>query len=63
MDSTFVRLAKLKLEQKPRPEKREKKKVPVKEERKSVPEKSNEDQQVEKKVRYFLEKYSTIMIT
>lgn len=51
MTSTFVRLAKLKLEQKPKPEKKEKKKVPVKEECKPVHEKSI-DQDVEKKVRY-----------
>lgn len=51
MTSTFVRLAKLKLEQKPKTEKRVKKKVSVNEERKSVPDKSNEDQEVEKKVR------------
>ncbi|XP_026208900.1 hsp70-Hsp90 organizing protein 2-like isoform X2 [Anabas testudineus] len=48
MTSTFVRLAKLKLEQKPKPEKKEKKKVPVKEECKPVHEKSI-DQDVEKK--------------
>ncbi|XP_029025545.1 uncharacterized protein LOC114867216 [Betta splendens] len=49
MTSTFVKLAKLKLEQKPKPEKKEKKKVLVKEERKSIPEKSNEVPEAVKK--------------
>ncbi|KAK2899760.1 hypothetical protein Q8A73_012889 [Channa argus] len=49
MESAFVKLAKLKLEQKPRAEKREKKKVPVKE-LKTVPDKTNEDKEVKEKV-------------
>lgn len=57
MTSTFVKLAKLKLEQKPKPEKKEKRKVPLKEERKSVPGKSNEVPEVEKKVKDFPKKY------
>lgn len=59
MTSTFVRLAKLKLEQKPKPEKRVKKKVPVNEEHKSVPDKSNEEQDVVKKVGYLPYKSSS----
>ncbi|KAK2863180.1 hypothetical protein Q5P01_002713 [Channa striata] len=49
MESAFVKLAKLKLEQKPRPEKKEKRKVPLKEERKTVLDKSNEDKEVGEK--------------
>ncbi|XP_030578683.1 tetratricopeptide repeat protein 31-like isoform X1 [Archocentrus centrarchus] len=53
MTSTFVRkaalIAKHKLEQKPRPEKKEKKKISDKEEYKTVPEKSNEEKVVTKK--------------
>ncbi|XP_040887022.1 tetratricopeptide repeat protein 31-like isoform X2 [Toxotes jaculatrix] len=52
MTSTFVTkaalIAKRKVEQKSRPERKEKKKIPVKE-RKPVPEQSNEDPEVEKK--------------
>lgn len=59
MTSTFVKLAKLKLEQKPKIEKSVKKKVPVKEQRKSVPDKSSEDQEVEKKVNYLPYKSSS----
>ncbi|KAF1380578.1 hypothetical protein PFLUV_G00165330 [Perca fluviatilis] len=53
MTSTFVNkaalIARRKLEQKPRPERREKKKILVKEEPKTVPEKPNKDLEVEKK--------------
>ena len=54
MTSTFVSkaalIAKRKLEQKPKPERKEKKKIPVKEEPKTVPDKPNEEPEVEKKV-------------
>ncbi|XP_044041057.1 uncharacterized protein LOC122870731 isoform X2 [Siniperca chuatsi] len=54
MTSTFVNkaalIARRKLEQKPRPERREKKKTPVKEEPKTVPDKPDEDPEVEKKI-------------
>ncbi|XP_054457324.1 uncharacterized protein LOC129093349 [Anoplopoma fimbria] len=53
MTSTFVSkaalIARRKLEQKPKPERREKKKIPVKEESKTVPDKPNEDPEVEEK--------------
>ncbi|KAM7366228.1 hypothetical protein PAMP_015685 [Pampus punctatissimus] len=53
MTSTFVSkaadIARRKLEQKPRPEKREKKKIPIKKETKTFPEKPNKDQDVDKK--------------
>ncbi|XP_045920221.1 tetratricopeptide repeat protein 31-like isoform X2 [Micropterus dolomieu] len=53
MTSTFVNkaalIARRKLEQKPRPERREKKKTPVNEEPKTVPDNSNGDPEVEKK--------------
>lgn len=58
MTSTFVNkaalIARRKLEQKPRPERREKKKTPVNEEPKTVPDNSNGDPEVEKKVMYFV---------
>lgn len=53
MASSFVNkaalIARRKLDQKPKPERKEKKKIPVKEEPKPVPEKPNEKPQVEKK--------------
>ncbi|XP_047425024.1 tetratricopeptide repeat protein 31-like [Mugil cephalus] len=53
MTSTFVSkaalIAKRKLEQRPKAEKKEKKKIPNKEQRKTVPEKPNQDQEGEKK--------------
>ncbi|XP_070785974.1 tetratricopeptide repeat protein 31-like isoform X2 [Enoplosus armatus] len=53
MTSTFVSkaalIARRKLEQKPRPERREKKKIPVKEEPQTVPSKADEDSEAEKK--------------
>ncbi|XP_032366869.1 tetratricopeptide repeat protein 31 isoform X3 [Etheostoma spectabile] len=53
MTSTFVNkaalIARRKLEQKPRPERREKKKIPVKEEAKTSPDKPNKDLEGEKK--------------
>lgn len=57
MTSSFVSkaalIARRKLEQKPRHEWREKKKIPVKDESKTkTPVKTNEDPEVEKKVRY-----------
>ncbi|KAE8279063.1 Tetratricopeptide repeat protein 31 [Larimichthys crocea] len=53
MASSFVNkaalIARRKLEQKPKPERKEKKKIPVKEEPKPVPEKPNDKPRVEKK--------------
>ena len=69
MTSTFVSkaalIARRKLEQKSRPERREKKKIQVKEETKKVPEKPNKDQDVDKKVRpciFLLKKWILITV-
>lgn len=63
MASSFVNkaalIARRKLEQKPKPERKEKKKIPVKEEPKPVPEKPNDKPRVEK-VRYFV-RFSAII--
>uniref|UniRef100_A0A3Q0S2X1 Uncharacterized protein n=1 Tax=Amphilophus citrinellus TaxID=61819 RepID=A0A3Q0S2X1_AMPCI len=67
MTSTFVRkaalIAKHKLEQKPRPEKKEKKKISDKEEYKTVPEKSNEEKvlRAEERKHGFLFFFSLVM--